>query len=166
MKPLPDPYTGCNFVIEIEGLLAGGFAECSGLQVDLEPHEYREGGLNTHVHRFTGPARHPPLVLRRGLSSLDGLWNWHQDVVAGTVRRRNGTLFLLDHQRSPVTWWHFRDGLPVKWTGPQLRADAGAVAFESLEIVHHGLVRPRQAAAPAGPGAALAAGIDLVGGFF
>ncbi len=28
-----DPYQAFNFLIEIEGILAGGFSECSGLQV-------------------------------------------------------------------------------------------------------------------------------------
>ena len=48
-----DPYQVCNFLVEIEGILAGGFSECSGLQVETEVFDYREGGLNEYVHRFT-----------------------------------------------------------------------------------------------------------------
>jgi hypothetical protein len=29
-----DPYTAFNFMVEIEGLVAGGFSEVGGLQVD------------------------------------------------------------------------------------------------------------------------------------
>ena len=36
-----DPYQASNFVIEIEGLLVGGFSECSGLEVEVEVEEYR-----------------------------------------------------------------------------------------------------------------------------
>src|SRR5690348_3587241 len=78
-----DPYLACNFVVEIEGLLVGGFAECSGLQVESETFPYREGGVNEYVHHFVGGAKHSPLLLKRGLSLIDGLWGWHQDVVAG-----------------------------------------------------------------------------------
>src|SRR4051794_13359252 len=88
-----DPYQSCNFVIEIVGLLAGGFSECSGLQVELEMHEYREGGQNDFIHRFAGAAKHPPLVLKHGLSAMDGLWGWHQDVASGNIQRRNGTIY-------------------------------------------------------------------------
>jgi phage tail-like protein len=144
-----DPYLSCNFVIEIEGLLVGGFSECSGLQVESETFEYREGGVNDYVHRFVGATKHPPLLLKRGLSVIDGLWSWHQDVVAGNITRRNGTIYLLDRQKLangnvvPVRWWNFLNGIPVKWTGPDLQASASAVAFETVEIVHRGLTRPR-----------------------
>ena len=63
-----DPYQGCNFLVEIEGMFAGGFSECSGLQVETEMTDYREGGLNGYVHRFAGPTKYPPLVLKHGLS--------------------------------------------------------------------------------------------------
>ena len=41
-----DPYLAFNFFIEIEGILAGGFSECMGLQVETEIETYREGGVN------------------------------------------------------------------------------------------------------------------------
>jgi phage tail-like protein len=144
-----DPYLSCNFVIEIEGLLLGGFSECSGLQVESETFEYREGGVNDYVHRFVGPTKHPPLVLKRGLSLIDGLWGWHQDVVAGNITRRNGTIYLLSRPKLangavvPVRWWNFHAAVPVKWTGPDLQASASAIAFETVEIAHRGLSRPR-----------------------
>ena len=48
------------------------FAEVSGLEVAIESHEYREGGLNDRVHLLPGPVkRPPPLVLRKGLLDLD-----------------------------------------------------------------------------------------------
>jgi phage tail-like protein len=164
-----DPYLSCNFVVEIEGLLVGGFTECSGLEIELETYEYREGGQNDFVHRFVGAMRHPPLVLRHGLSPLDGLWGWHQDVAAGDIRRRNGTIYLLNQAQAPVAWWHFREALPLKWSGPTLRAESAAVAFESVELAHHGLSRARSVtAANAVITAAtdLANATSLIGGFF
>jgi phage tail-like protein len=134
-----DPYQGCNFVIEIEGLLIGGFSECSGLEVETELFEYREGGLNDHIHRFAGGTRSPPLVLRHGITSADGLWRWYQMTAAGQVARRNGTIFLLGNDHAAVIQWDFRDAFPYKWTGPELRAEAASVAFESVELAHRGL---------------------------
>jgi phage tail-like protein len=138
-----DPYLSCHFVVEIEGILAGGFSDCTGLQVETETFEYREGGLNEYVHRFAGATRHPLLVLKHGVSLIDGLWGWHQDVVSGRIQRRNGTIYLLADSR-PVRWWNFHEALPLKWSGPELQASASAVAFESLEIGHRGLSRPLQ----------------------
>lgn len=134
-----DPYLAFNFVVEIEGLLAGGFSECSGLQVESEFHEYREGGVNGYVHRFWGPAKSPPLVLRRGLAQADALWAWYREVLQGHVTRRNGTIHLRDLRRSTVRSWNFRQAVPSKWAGPELRADANVLAFESIELVHCGI---------------------------
>lgn len=164
-----DPYQSCNFVVEIEGLLVGGFSECTGLHIEVEMHEYREGGQNAFVHRFAGATRHPPLVLKHGLSPIDGLWGWHQDVAAGDIQRRNGTIYLLNKQQIPVLWWHFREALPLKWSGPELRATAAAVAVESVELAHRGLTRARPVTsdtAVATATADLAAAGNLVGGFF
>lgn len=161
-----DPYQTFNFMVEIEGILAGGFSECSGLQVEVEFEEYREGGQNEFTHRFAGATKYPPLILKHGLTQIDGLWAWHQDVASGeTIKRRNGTIYLLDRKRIPVMWWDFREALPMKWTGPDLRADSGTVAIESVELAHRGLSRPRLASALAGAASALAGSFDISGGF-
>jgi phage tail-like protein len=164
-----DPYQSSNFILEIEGLLVGGFTECTGLQIEIEGYEYQEGGQNDFVHRFAGASRHPPLVLKHGLSPIDGLWGWHQDVAAGQIQRRNGTIYLLNQSQSPVVWWHFREAIPLKWTGPDLRADSAAVAFERIELAHRGITRPRPATAATAIVAAvadLASGAGSNGGFF
>jgi phage tail-like protein len=113
--------------------------------VDVE--KYEEGGQNAFVHHFAGRTKHPRLVLQHGLSPLDGLWGWHQDVVAGNVQRRNGTIYLLNKQQFPLLWWNVLDALPVKWTGPHLNAMPAAVAFESIELVHRGISRALQTTA-------------------
>lgn len=161
-----DPYQVFNFFIEIEGILAGGFSECSGLQVETESYEYREGGVNEYVHHFVGPSKHPPLVLRRGLTQIDGLWLWHQEVVRGRVERKNGTIYLLDRNHLPVMWWNFKEAVPLKWTGPELRADSGNVAFLSVELAHRGLSRPVAANMATGFGADIVGSLDIAGGLF
>jgi phage tail-like protein len=137
-----DPHPAFNFFIEVEGILTGGFTECSGLQVETKMESYSEGGLNEYDHAFRGRTTYPPLMLKHGLTMLDGLWGWHQDVIQGEVTRKNGTIYLLNSMGIPVTWWNFKGGLPVKWTGPELRANSSEVAFESIELVHQGLGRP------------------------
>src|SRR6187200_2877124 len=87
-----DPYQGFNFMVEIEGILAGGFSECTGLAVQTEFEDYKEGGVNDFVHRFAGRTTYPPLVLKHGLTQIDGLYVWHQEVAQGIVTRRNGTI--------------------------------------------------------------------------
>lgn len=143
-----DPYMSFNFFVEIEGLIVGGFSEVSGLQVETQVHDYQEGGQNEYVHKLPGPARYPSnLILKRGLTDIETLWSWHQDVIAGTIERKNGTVYLLDRTGVPAMWWDFKEAYPVKWSGPELKADGNAVAVETIELVHRGLSKPALASA-------------------
>jgi len=160
-----DPYQVFNFLVEIEGTLTGGFSECTGLVVETETETYKEGGVNGFTHTFVSRTKSPNLSLKHGLTLVDGLWLWHQDVVQGKVERRNGTVYLLDKFKGPVLWWDFEGAYPVKWIGPELKADSGTVAVETVELVHRGLSRPRFAAQIAGAAGLLAGQLDLSLGF-
>jgi phage tail-like protein len=138
-----DPYMTFNFLVEIEGLIVGGFSEASGLQVETVVETYREGGLNEYEHKLAGPTRYPSnLILKHGLTDIETLWSWHQDVVHGVIKRKNGTIYLLDQQRLPAMWWDFLEAYPVKWVGPDLRAESNTVAVETVELVHRGISKP------------------------
>lgn len=119
-----DPYMAFNFLVEIEGLLVGGFSEVSGLQVETVIETYREGGLNEYEHKLAGPTRYPSnLILKHGLTDVETLWNWYQEVTQGIIERKNGTIYLLDQRRLPAMWWDFMEAYPVKWTGPGASPD-------------------------------------------
>jgi phage tail-like protein len=137
-----DPYLSFNFLVEIEGMLVGGFTEVTGLQVEVEVEDYREGGLNTYIHKLAGPARYPSnLVFKHGLTDATVLWDWHQEVVQGNIRRKNGSIVLLDSAGEEKWRWNFAEAYPVRWSGPDLRASTAEVTVETLELVHRGLTK-------------------------
>jgi phage tail-like protein len=133
-----DPYGAFQFHLEVEGIIVAGFAEVSGLRVETEVESYREGGVNEYVHKFAKMTDHPPLVLKRGLTDADALWRWHQDVVAGRIQRRDGRILLFDNAGEEKWRWTFESAYPVKWIGPDFKADSSMVAFETMELVHQG----------------------------
>ncbi|MBX5483935.1 MAG: phage tail protein [Myxococcaceae bacterium] len=138
-----DPYFGFNFLIEIQGLVAGGFTEVSGLEIKTDVETRREGGLNNYEHKLPGQTTFGDLVLRGGVTDLDLLWGWYQDVVAGKVTRRNGTIYLMNRAGVPTRWWNFVRAYPIAWTGPELNAGTNQVAVQALTLAHEGLVNPR-----------------------
>lgn len=153
-----DPHLQSNFLVEIEGLLVGGFSRVSGLEYEVAYEEFREGGVNGYTHKLPSGVTHTQnLLLEQGVTDLDFLSSWslnlldlpllaadYQEKLArGDVKRRNGTIYLLDNQRLPVMWWNFKGAYPVKWSGPELQADSGSIAVQSVELVHQGLVKPR-----------------------
>ena len=126
--------------MEVEGLVAGGFTEVSGLQVEIEVHEYREGGVNSFIHKRAGPAKYGSnLVLKRGMTDVKTLWQWYWDVINGRVERRNVSVLLMDRAGQEQRRWNFEQAYPVKWSGPDLKANSSEVAVESLELAHKGL---------------------------
>jgi len=137
-----DPYLTFNFLVEIQGLVVGGFSDVTGLQVEIEVEPYREGGLNEYVHQLAGPTRYPSnLVLKHGLTDIDGLWKWHREVTQGVIKRRNGSIVLLDSAGEERWRWNFSGAYPVRWVGPELQAGTAEVAVETVELVHRGLTK-------------------------
>ncbi len=136
-----DPFVAFRFEVTFDGLASGGFAECSGLQLETEVQEYAEGGQNDRVHKFATRTKQAPLVLKRGIVDRE-LWDWFFDVSQGKAQFRDGTVLVRDPSGSEiVAEWQLRRAFPSKWAGPDLNAGQSAVAMETLELTHNGLER-------------------------
>ncbi|MBN2440641.1 MAG: phage tail protein [Spirochaetales bacterium] len=123
----------------ILGAALGGFSECTGMDMSMEIYEYKEGGVNDIVHKFPTRASYSNITLRRGLCFNDELWNWHYGFVQYKGRRMDGIITLMNEIGIPVKVWHFKNGIPVNWRGPDLNATENSLAVESLEIAHEGI---------------------------
>ncbi|HLN89739.1 MAG TPA: phage tail protein [Candidatus Binatia bacterium] len=134
-----NPYRKFRFLIEIEGLTVGGFSEVSGLQLETEVETIEEWGVNNYVHKLPKKTKYPNIVLKRGIIDSNNLWKWHQDVVNGKTSRKSGCIILLDGMGNEKRRWRFTQAYPLKWSGPELKADSNDVAVESLEFVHEGI---------------------------
>lgn len=133
-----DPYHGFRFRVEIMGLIVGGFAEITGFQIETQVEEYREGGLNDHLHRLPKETKYQNLVLKRGLTDSEILWKWHQEVTMGKIERRTVNVILMDSLGQETWRLGFEKAYPVKWSGTEFKADNNGVSFETLELAHHG----------------------------
>jgi phage tail-like protein len=135
-----DPYGQFNFLIEIDGVVKGGFSEVSGLTTDTNIVEYREGneGQGT-TRKLPGLMKYNNIALKRGWTKDRSLWNWRKQVIDGKTKRASGAIVLLDEARQPALRWEFREGWPCKWEGPPLNGKTSEVAIEALEIAHEGL---------------------------
>lgn len=134
------PYPADNFELRIDGEPIAGFTAVSGLTMEVETVDYREGGVEDHVHRLPGQGTHANLTLERGLSRETKLFDWVRDVMRGQVSRRTVVLRLLDRAQGDTCWgWEFSDAYPVTWNGPDLTSAGGGMAIESVELVYRRL---------------------------
>ena len=152
-----DPLTAYRFVVTLMpadahlppaqaalvSLIApAAFQEVKGLGADLEVLSYAEGGTNDFVHQL--PVRHSwgRITLQGGLVRDPGLWEWYAAGLTQSLgARRDGAILLLSRSGIPAMAWTFFGGLAAKWMGPELSAMQDAVAIESLEIAHHGIIQ-------------------------
>ena len=141
-----NPYGSHRFWIELNGITEGSFSEVSGLDFEIEVEDRMEGGLNDMVHRIPGRVKVAPnIVLKRGLATAE-LWQWYYDITQGKlthgpVTRKNMSIILFGYDKMPQIRWNITGALPVKWSGPTFKSDAGEVPIELLELIHQGIVR-------------------------
>lgn len=128
-----------RFLVELDHMLVAGFSEVQGLESQIEYEEIREGGVNGYVHRLPKGVRNSSILLRRGLSSSQELWNWYSQSSLGTVIRKSGSIILYKQDGSELCRWNFFDAYPTKWSGPSLNAATSEVAIETIELVHNGI---------------------------
>jgi phage tail-like protein len=144
-----NPYGAFNFIVTLggkqgdgsEGTVIGGFSEASGLGVDVQYAEYRNGNekFNT-VRKVPNVHKMDDVTLKRGLIGSTDVFEWLKTVRDGTADARDVTISLLDEARQDVATWVLHRAQPKKWVGPTLNAKGGGdVAMEELHLVHEGI---------------------------
>jgi len=140
-----DPYSGYNFEVVLTEVsddgtaVRGSFAEASGLEVTIDPIEYRNGTEDITMRKIPGLKKFTNITLKRGVIGDLAFWNWVVEAMNGLVRRTQGSVILLDENKNEVMRWNFVRAWPSKWTGPGLNAKNNEIAMETLEICHEGL---------------------------
>jgi phage tail-like protein len=114
-----------------------GFSEVSGLGMEINIAEYRNGNEKDNAPRkITGSYKVPDVTLKRGvIGSLD-MYEWLDDVRNGSQDAlRTVTIQQLSEDRTNVAMeWKLTNARPIKYTGPSLSAKGTDVAVEELVL--------------------------------
>jgi phage tail-like protein len=118
-----------------------GFTEVSGLEVETEVIEYREGSsLEYNMIKMPGMRKFSNITLKRGTFESDNeFFEWFNTVKLNKIERRDLTISLLNEEHNPVVVWKVKQAWPSKITPSDLKADGSETAIETLELVHEGL---------------------------
>lgn len=122
-----------RFAVDVAGERQAAFVECTLPGVEWETEDIKEGGLNAFTHSLPGRRKSARITLKNGVGKSK-LMEWFFSSMSGKIERKPVTIILLDAQQKPVLTWDVRDAFPVKWTGPQLKADANTIAIQSLDL--------------------------------
>jgi len=134
------PLVKFHFQVEWGGTKIG-FTEVSGLDMEIEPIEYRHGASREyHKTKQPGLQKFSNITCKRGSFKSDNeYYDWFNSVKLNTIDRRDITISLLDENHEPSVVWKIKRAWPIKIQSTDLKSDGNEVAIESMELVHEGL---------------------------
>ena len=118
-----------------------GFAEVSGLTIENQAIEYRDGLSPEYSPRkMAGIPKFSNVTLKRGIVPADNeFFDWLNATQLNKPERRDLSVSLLNEDHDPVMSWKIKKAFPVKVEGPGLKATGNEVAMESIELAHEGI---------------------------
>ncbi len=148
--PEYDPLVTFHFSVEVANVTVGAFTEIELPSFEVDTQEIKEGGLNGFSHTLAGPLKQGRVTLKKGLVRNDVLLNWYLQIMQGNFGERTLksvaiTMFARPgrdegNEFKPAYRFEFDRAYPVKWQGPSLKSGENALAVESIELAHHGVV--------------------------
>lgn len=132
-----------RYYVVINGAEQAVFSEVSGLQMETELFEYSEGGNAEYVYRLPGQTKSGNVTLKRGVVRGNELFKWYKKITQGIMDLRTVDITVYATSGQPVVTWSLESAFPCKWSGPQLSAGTEAVAVETVELAHMGVLTVR-----------------------
>lgn len=130
------PPLGFHFLVEFANQKDEyQFQSVSGLTVDLETEEFKEGGENRFKYKLPVRAKYPNLVLKRGLVPNSKLIDWCNEALEGfDFKPTDVVIKLLNQENEPLLTWNVVNAWPVKWTVGDFNAEESQIVIETIEL--------------------------------
>jgi phage tail-like protein len=137
-----DPYRSFRFLVEIDGIVQGGFSEATVPDTTTDIVEYREGNEPPTLRKLPGLTKFGNISLKWGVTDLV-VYNWRKLVEDGKMKdaRKNIAINIMNEDGTPGARWEFHNAWPSKYKAPDLSAKGNDVAVETMEIAHEGMKR-------------------------
>src|SRR6188768_517748 len=91
------------------------FQSASGLSVEYDTEEYKEGGENRFTHKLPVRTKYADLVLKRGMLTGSETVNWFLDAFRERLfRPRTVNITLMNEKGEPLRSWNVAHAVPKK----------------------------------------------------
>jgi len=111
------------------------FQSVSGLSVEYDMEEYREGGENRFVHKLPVRTKYSDMVLKRGMLTGSDLIQWFLKAFRDReFEPTDVNVILMNERGEPLHTWKVAHAIPKKWVVSDLNANENAVVIETLEL--------------------------------
>jgi phage tail-like protein len=136
------PPTGFHFMVSFDGLSDSpkdfSFQSVSGLSVEMEYEEVKEGGVNQYVHQLPVRSKFSELVLKRGMVKGSKLVEWMNAAMNGfQFFPINMQVVLLNENHEPLQVWKVVHVLPKKLEFTAFDAEKSELVIETLTLSYN-----------------------------
>lgn len=111
------------------------FREVSGLTVDFNTEEVKEGGENRFTHKLPVRSQYGEITLKRGMFLGSGIVAWCQNAIENfEFEPTNVLISLLNDKHIPVQNWYVIGAIPKKLDISAFNAERSEVVVETLVL--------------------------------
>lgn len=113
------------------------FQSVSGLSVEYEYEEYKEGGENRFVHKLPVRTKYADLVLKRGMLTDSEVIKWCLAAFRDREFKPSDIdIILMNEKGDPLRTWSIAHAIPKKWLVSDLNANENSLVIETLELTY------------------------------
>jgi phage tail-like protein len=113
------------------------FQSVSGLSVEYEYENFREGGENRFEHKLPVRTRYADMVLKRGMLVGSEVINWFTRAFRDRdFQPTDINVILMNENGEPLRTWKVTQAIPKKWLISDLNSTENAVVIETMELTY------------------------------
>jgi len=113
------------------------FQTVSGLSVEYDTEEFKEGGENRFTHKLPVRTKFADLVLKRGMLVGSQVISWFTDAFRDRdFRPSDVTVVLMNEAGDPLRTWKIVHAVPKKWSVSDLNANESSIVVETMELTY------------------------------
>jgi len=113
------------------------FQSVSGLSVEYDMEDYKEGGENRFVHKLPVRTKYADLVLKRGMLTDSKVIEWFLSAFRDReFQSTNIEIHLMNEKSETLRTWNIVQAIPKKWLVSDLNANESSVIIETMELTY------------------------------
>jgi len=135
-------YPPWGFYYKVEFGISGNnndvrFQSVSGLSVEYEYENFREGGENRFEHKLPVRTKYADMVLKRGMVADSEIINWFNRAFRDRLFEPTDiNVILMTETGEPLRTWKVAQAIPKKWQVSDLNSTESALVIETMEITY------------------------------
>jgi len=135
MQQEQEIFRNYGFILELQGERAGYFTKISGMGMEVECLEYREGGSPLAVRKLPGQISISPIKCEWGVTNSRAMWDWLMTAASGIVDRKQISVVVLGSDGvTEKARWNYTNAWPSKWDGAEFDSSGNNIAIERMVI--------------------------------